>query len=297
MTAKASKKYVLVANLKSRQAAKAVDEIKKVFAEKKAQLEVIPVKTPKTINKAFQAALDKKPDVIILGGGDGTLISGIEYLGSKKYRKPIGLLPLGTANYLARNLDIPLTIEESIQTVLNGKSKPIPIGVANEKFFALTFIVGLTQKVAAEVSDKLKRRFGQVAYILELIKQTKNHEPFRYTIHSPTHKKPITGMTHQIIVYNSDINLQLKLVPDHSIERKSFKVVISRCGRSKTKLYVGFLAHILTLGRLRPYMHVFETSSLEIETDPVLTADYDGEPYGKGPFSVSLHKKDVHIIC
>ncbi len=291
------KTYALVANLKSRQSAAAINKIKQVFKDRKVTIEVIAVKDPKKINAAFQKALDLKANAIILGGGDGTLISGIEYLSLKDYQKPIGLLPLGTANYLARNLGIPLELDSSIETLLTGKSKPIPIGVANEKFFALTLIVGLTQKVAEEVSDKLKRRLGQLAYILELIKQTKDHEAFKYTVESPSLRKPLRGTTHQIIVYNSDINLQLKLVPDHSIERKSFKVVISRCGRSKSKLYVGFLVHIVSFGRLRPYMHVFETQSLKINTVPALTADYDGEPFSKSPFSVELYKRKVNIIC
>lgn len=291
------KTYVLVVNLKSRQAAQAIERIEKVFRNKKNQLEVLAVRDPRKINKAFQKALDLKADEIILGGGDGTLISGIEYLSLKDYRKPIGLLPLGTANYLARNLGIPLDLEGSIEVLMNGKSRSIPIGVANDKFFALTFIIGITQRVSAEVSDSLKQRFGQIAYILELIRQTKNHKPFRYVINSPSLRKPLKGTTHQIIVYNSDINLQLKLVPDHSIERKSFKVVVSRCGRSKAKLYAGFLAHILSFGKLRPYMHVFETQLLDIQTDPVLPADYDGEPYSESPFSVSLYERRVNIIC
>lgn len=291
------KKYLLVVNLHSRQSAKAINEVKQVFKDKKTKLEVIEVDKPKYIEKAFQKALDANPDVIILGGGDGTLISGIEYLSLKGYKKPIGLLPLGTANYLARNLDIPLAIEESVQRVLSGKSKVIPIGVANEKFFALTFIVGLTQRVAAEVSDSLKRKFGQFAYIMELIKQTKDHQAFRYTITSPSLSRPLRGKTHQIVVYNSDINLQLKLVPDHKLSKKSFKVVISRCGKSKSKLYIGFLLHIITFGRLRPYMHVFEATDLKIQTDPALPADYDGEEFGTSPFDVSLYQKKVRIIC
>lgn len=291
------KTYVLVVNFRSRQSKEAIEKIEEIFKTRKAHLTVIAVKNPSKIKDAFQEALDAKADGIILGGGDGTLISGIEYLSLKDYQKPIGLLPLGTANYLARNLGIPLDLDGSIEVLLEGKSKQIPIGVANDKFFALTFIIGLTQRVAQDVSDDLKRKFGQLAYILELIKQTKNHEAFKYVIESPSLKKPLKGRTHQIIVYNSDINLQLKLVPDHSIEKKSFKVVISRCGRSKTKLYVGFLVHILSLGRFRPYMHVFETQSLNIKTEPTLTADYDGEPYGKSPFSVSLYERKVHIIC
>lgn len=291
------KKYVLVVNLHSRQSAKAIDKVKSLFADKKVALEVIEVDNPAKINDAFQQALDHDADTIILGGGDGTLISGIEYLSLKDYDKPIGLLPLGTANYLARNLNIPLDLDGSIENLLKGTSRAIPIGTANDKFFALTLIVGITQKVAAEVSDTLKRKFGQVAYIIELIKQTRHHTAFKYTIESPDLKKPLSGRTHQIIVYNSDINLQLKLVPDHSLERKSLKVVVMRCGNSKLKLYAGFLTHILTAGKFKPYMRVFETSSLKLTTDPALPADYDGEPYGKTPADIGLYKRNVHIIC
>lgn len=291
------KNYVLVVNLHSRQAAKAIDKVRSLFADKNVSLEVIEVDDPSKINDAFQQALDHDADTIILGGGDGTLISGIEYLSLKNYQKPIGLLPLGTANYLVRNLNIPLDLDGSIENLLKGKSRPIPIGTANDKFFALTLIVGITQRVAAEVSDSLKRRFGQIAYIIELIKQTRYHTAFKYEIDSPDLKRPMKGRTHQIIVYNSDINLQLKLVPDHSLERKSLKVVVMRCGNSKLKLYAGFLTHILSGGRFKPYMRVFETSSLRLTTEPSLPADYDGEPYGKTPVDISLYERNVHIIC
>lgn len=291
------KTYVLIANLRARQAAEAVNKIEEYFKNKKINLKVIKVKDPSNIDKDFQKTLDLKPDVIVLGGGDGTLISGIEYLSLKDYKNPIGLLPLGTANYLARNLGIPLTIDESIETLLKGNSKEVPIGVANDKFFALTFILGLTQKVSNEVPNKLKKRFGQMAYVMELVRQTKNHEPFRYKIESESLKKPLKGVTHQLIVYNSDLNLQLKLVPDHDISKKSLKVVISRCGRSKLKMYFSFLVHIVTFGKMRPYMRVFSTQFLKISTEPELPADYDGETYGKGPFQVNLYKKSVKIIC
>lgn len=297
MNSKSTKKYVLVANMHSRKSAKAIRKLNDLFAGKGAELKTIKVKETKKLTAAFQKALDAKADVIVLGGGDGTLISGIEYLSMKGYKKPIGLLPMGTANYLARNLGIPLELDQSIETLIKGRHRAIPIGVANDKFFALTFIVGITQRVASEVSDKLKRRFGQVAYILELIKQTKDHEAFRYIIESPSLKKPLKGRSHQIIVYNSDLNLQVKLVPDHDITRDSLKVVISRCGKSKLKLYFGFLAHIVSFGRLRPYMYIFETQSLNIKTDPILPSDIDGETGGKSPFEIKIYERKVNIIC
>lgn len=297
MNSKSTKKYVLVVNMHSRKSTKAIRKLNDLFTAKGAELKIIEVKKTKKLKAAFQKALAMKADVVVLGGGDGTLISGIEYLSLKDYRKPIGLLPLGTANYLVRNLGISLDLDQSIETLIKGKHKAIPVGVANNKFFALTFIVGITQRVSNEVSNKLKRKFGQLAYMSELIKQTKNHEAFKYVVESPSLKKPLKGKTHQILVYNSDLNLQLKLVPDHDIAQNSLKVVISRCGRSKLKLYTGFLSNIVSFGRLRPYTHIFEAQSLNIKTEPILPADFDGETEGKSPYEVRIYKRKVSVIC
>lgn len=289
--------YTLVINLSSRQSEKALANIKKAFRASKSSLSVIAVKDPKKLNDAFAKAIKKNPGVIILGGGDGTLISGIEYLSNADYKKPIGLLPLGTANYLARNLSLPLSIEDSIAILLKGKSREIPIGIANKKFFALIFVIGLTQAVSDNISDTFKRRFGQIAYVIELVKQTKNHTAFRYTIDSPSLKKPLKGTSHQILVYNSDLNQQLKLVPDHALRKPTLKIIVSRTGHSISKLYLGFLIHVLSFGKFRPFMRVFEAQKLTIETDPRLPADYDGEVAGKSPFEITMCKKKIRVIC
>ena len=291
------KSYVIVVNLKSRQAVSLVEEVIKTFKSHKRKVKVLGVQNPKNLNNAFKRAMDLNPDVIALGGGDGTLITGIEYLTKHGYSKEIGLLPMGTANYLARNLGIPLTIEGSIKTLLKGRSRQIPLGEANGKFFSLMFMVGLTQVVAEQVSDGLKKWLGQSAYLIELFRQTKQHKPFRYEIESPDLKAKLTGTTHQIFVYNSDMNQQLKLVPEHRLTKKTLKVVINKCGKSKTKFYVSYLTHIFTRGRFRPYMRVFETAELKITTTPKLKADYDGEPFGKSPFKVKVLDKKVKVIC
>jgi diacylglycerol kinase family enzyme len=292
------KQYVLVINLKSRKSAKALTDIKSTFKKQNASLKVLSVKDPsKGMEAHFQKALDLKPDVIVLGGGDGTLISGIEYLSSKNFSKDIGLLPLGTANYLARNLHIPLTIDGSVKRLLKGNSREIPLGVANGKFFALTFVLGITQAVSEHVSDITKRKYGQIAYIMEFIKQTRHHQPFKYRITSPALKRPLKGTSHQVLVYNSDLNMQLKLLPDHELAKPNLKVVVSRTGKSKTKLYLSFLTHIITLGKLRPFMRVFETEELKITTTPKLAADYDGEISGHSPFTIKMCDSKIRIIC
>lgn len=291
-----SRSYILVANLRSRQTADVLDEVKKAFKDRAMDLEVLAVKDPAKMNQALKKAMAMNSKTIVLGGGDGTLISGMEYLSSQGHTGAIGVLPLGTANYLVRNLSIPLDIPGSVDKLVSGTGQNLPLGVANKRLFSLTFIVGITQAVSENVSDKRKKRLGQFAYVLELFRQTASHDAFKYTIKSPSLKKSLHGSTHQIVVYNSDINQQLKLVPDHSLHRRTLKVVISRCGKSKTKLYFGFLMHILSFGKMRPYMYVFETQELTISTTPNIKADYDGETYDKGPFSISIYDKNVKVI-
>jgi diacylglycerol kinase family enzyme len=180
---------------------------------------------------------------------------------------------------------------------LEAKSREVPIGVANGKYFALTFVIGLTQAVSDNVSDQLKKKLGQLAYVLELFRQSAKHEPFKYEVTSPSLRKPLKGISHQILVYNSDLNQQVKLVPDHELKKPTLKVVISRCGHSKMKLWGGFIAHIVSFGKWRPYMRVFEAKELEIATKPKLPADYDGEIHGQCPFQITMCKRKIRIIC
>ncbi len=292
-----TKTYVLVVNLRSRQSARLIKAVTKIFEKKKLKVKILPVDNPKELTKAFKKAVSLKPDVIALGGGDGTLISGIEYLMNNKFKGDIGILPLGTANYLARDLSIPLDLKGSVEVLLNGTKKEVPIGIANGRLFALTFILGLTQAVSENVSDKRKRKLGQLAYIIELFKQTFKHEAFSYVIKSPSLPEEIKGKTHQIVVYNADLNQQVKLVPGHELQKRTLKVVISNSGRSKWRLYYGFLVHIITLGKVRPYLKVFEATSLSIETSPSVTADYDGEVNGESPYKIGMYKKRVFILA
>lgn len=294
----AKKQFALVINLKSRKSAEALADVKQAFKDHETPIKIISVKDPsKGIEAYFQKAIDLKPDIIVLGGGDGTLISGIEYLSSNGFTKDIGLLPLGTANYLARNLHIPLTVEGSVKRLFTGKVRDIPLGMANGKLFALTFVIGITQAVSEHVSDITKKKYGQIAYIMEFIKQTRHHQPFKYRISSPSLKRPLKGTSHQVLVYNSDLNVQLKLLPHHELEKPNLKVVVSRTGKSKAKLYLSFLTHIFTFGKFRPFMRVFEADELKISTTPKIAADYDGEIAGQGPFTVKMCESKIRVIC
>lgn len=106
----------------------------------------------------------------IVAGGDGTLRQVVQHLMENHIKIPIGIIPVGTGNILARNLGISLDVEHSAATALNGEVREIDIGKAkipNEPplFFTGIAGLGLDAKIMEKTDAKLKRRIGWVAYI------------------------------------------------------------------------------------------------------------------------------------
>src|SRR5688572_13083194 len=75
----------------------------------------------------------EKVEVVILGGGDGTIRSCLRALHETK--SVLGVLPLGTANNLARNLGIPAELEEACAVLRDGEIGNIDLGLVNERMF------------------------------------------------------------------------------------------------------------------------------------------------------------------
>ena len=104
--------------------------------------------------------------MVIVGGGDGTLNGAIE--GVLRLGKPLGVLPLGTANDLARTLDLPTDLEECAHVITRGKTRKVDLGHVNGKHFFNVASLGVSSDVARELDQDLKSRFGVFGYALSL---------------------------------------------------------------------------------------------------------------------------------
>jgi diacylglycerol kinase family enzyme len=74
-----------------------------------------------------------KPDVIVVGGGDGTLSTAANILADTDIT--LGVLPLGTFNHFAQDLNIPLDLTEAIATIAANRRKKIDVGEINGRVF------------------------------------------------------------------------------------------------------------------------------------------------------------------
>ncbi len=119
-------------------------------------------------------------DVVIVGGGDGTLNAAAPAL--LETALPFAILPLGTANDLARSLGLPADPLEAARAVLDHPARPIDLGTANGHPFFNVASVGFSADLAGELTADLKKRLGTVGYAVAAYKLLRRARPFRVWI-------------------------------------------------------------------------------------------------------------------
>ncbi len=103
---------------------------------------------PKDIEAKLDAALASKPNLIIVGGGDGTVRSAAQRLIHSGIA--LGILPLGTVNRVARDLKIPIDAQGALNVLINGKIREIDVAQVNDKIFLCNSFLGLPPQICEE---------------------------------------------------------------------------------------------------------------------------------------------------
>ncbi|WKW51885.1 diacylglycerol/lipid kinase family protein [Rhodomicrobium lacus] len=102
---------------------------------------------PAMLSAALDRAAAEKPDVLLAGGGDGTVTSAARrLLGSKT---ALAILPLGTVNRLARDLGIPLAPDAALGALASGEFRKIDVAEVNGEAFLCNSLLGLPPKISA----------------------------------------------------------------------------------------------------------------------------------------------------
>ena len=122
-------------------------------------------------------------DLVVVGGGDGTVSYAAGRLAGTG--TVLGVLPLGTANDLARTLEIPNNLDAACAALADGKVVDIDLGRANGEPFLNVASVGLSVGVTESLSPGLKRSLGPLAYGVAAVRAYARHKPFRARLEFP----------------------------------------------------------------------------------------------------------------
>lgn len=126
---------------------------------------------------ATKSALDAGADLVVAAGGDGTVRAVAEHLADSRADADLGIIPLGTGNLLARNLEIPLAdVAAAFTRALTAAASPLDIGWAEvttasgveRHAFAVMAGFGIDAHMITETDDALKDKAGWLAYVESL---------------------------------------------------------------------------------------------------------------------------------
>jgi len=136
-------------------------------------------RSPREVPEIIRAAADSV-ELVILAGGDGTMSLAAPAL--LETGLPLGIIPTGTANDLARTLGIPFTIAGACAVIAGGRRQAIDVGQVNDRYFFNVASLGLSVSVARRLTRKLKRRFGVLSYPMAVFDAARAMRSFRAEI-------------------------------------------------------------------------------------------------------------------
>jgi YegS/Rv2252/BmrU family lipid kinase len=114
--------------------------------------------------KYARRAADKGADVVFVWGGDGTVQRCIGAVANTE--TAIAILPAGTANLLAANLDVPHDLAEAVRVGLHGDRRRLDTGSVNGERFAVMAGAGFDARMIADADGAAKSELGPAAYVV-----------------------------------------------------------------------------------------------------------------------------------
>jgi len=212
-------------------------------------------------------------DLVVLAGGDGTMNAAADAL--VESRLPLGILPTGTGNDLARTLDIPTDLEAAATVIGVGRRHRVDLGWVNGKHFFNAASIGLSAEVTRHHTKERKRRYWVFAYVLSLRDAWRHTRPFRARLTCDGRSIRLRAI--QITVGNGrHYGGGMTVREDAAIDDGWLDVYCLRPG-SFWSLLALFPA--LRLGRLRhrESVHVMRGRRIEVHTRRRLPVNTDGE--------------------
>ena len=135
-----------------------VEKLRTLFEQAGASFEVRLARSGAEIAGLVEAAVAQRPDVVVAAGGDGTVSAVAAGLVGGEI--PLGVLPLGTLNHFARDLRIPVDLEEAVRTVVEGRIARVDVGEVNGRIFLNNSSLGLYPDVVRD-RERQQRRLGR----------------------------------------------------------------------------------------------------------------------------------------
>lgn len=232
---------------------------------------------------------------IAAAGGDGTISAAANgLLGS---RIPLGILPLGSGNAFAREMEIPLKLEDALAVLTASRAETvIDTLLVGERNFLMNVSVGLSAATMAATEREQKRRMGKIAYLLQGLAELRGSRRSRITVQID--ERRVRTRASEIVVANTGLvgYKSVRLSPDIRPDDGRMHVCIVRSATLGS--YLRLLGYALGGDPTRlPEMNCFPGEvEIRIESEDPLPVQADGEVIGETPVAVGIAPRSLRVL-
>jgi YegS/Rv2252/BmrU family lipid kinase len=279
------RRVLLIVNPASRLGARALPKAQAAFAELGVRCETRLTEAPGHGGKLAED-LGSGYDAVFTLGGDGTAIEVIGALANTG--PPVGILPGGTGNVVARTLGTPLKAAHAVRELIDGDEARIDLGrLLDGQRFAIGMGVGLDASMIADAPAVLKRRFGFFAYVLSATKAVFKLKRFRVRL--TVDGEVIEREASAVLIANFGAVLNNLIAFGDGIRRDDG--VLNACIYSPRNLRdAARILWMMSRKNFREDQCVTYRAGqhFRLETIPPQMGQADGELLGLSPFEVSV---------
>lgn len=275
------KKCVIIMNPESGKKHKITtyEEFYDILRKHGYETEIILTKAKGDAEKIIQG-IDKNTDLVISGGGDGTLNEIVA--GNLQRAKPLVIapLPLGSTNDVGNMYGLNHSVYENLEIILKGKAKKVDVCFINDVPFVYVACLGDYIDMAYATPRSLKRKYGKVAYILYGIQQLRN-KIHQYDIQYSVDGEKHVGTYSFIFISNSSrIAGQPDVYYDVKLDDNMFEVALANVKNKTEMLRLLVLTSTMDVKDI-PGITYYQTNNFEIEfmDKPKTSWCIDGEEY------------------
>ncbi len=243
--------------------------------------------------EAARIAVERRYDLVIAAGGDGTLYEVINGLAEQEYRPKFGVIPMGTTNDFARALHVNKSISDSIDIIAAGHTAPVDIGKVNDSYFINIAGGGRITELTYEVSSKMKTALGQLAYfikgieILPSMKATQMHIEYDGEVFDDE-------ATMFLIANTNSVGGFEQIAPDASMQDGLFSLVILKKASLFELINVARLA--LKGEHMKSDKVIYaKANHIVVRSDKPLLLNLDGELGGEMPAEFVNLRQHIEI--
>jgi YegS/Rv2252/BmrU family lipid kinase len=284
------RRALLLVNPGSRRGSEAEGEAEATL--KALGLDLLVSRDPAEVEQILQrerAGIDR----VIVAGGDGTLNAVLQGLVGTGL--PLGVLPVGTANNLARTLGIPTSLQVAAELAAHGARRTIDLGWVNGRYFFTTASIGLSVQITEVLTPETKQRWGSLAYGVAALRALARTRPFHADIAwaaGTRHSRTI-----QIVVGNGRYyGSALPIAEDASIQDASLDLYSLEV-RHWWELLA--LAPALARGRQgeKRSVEAMRAEEFEIRTRAPMDINIDGEICGRTPAQFRVIPRGLEVFA